>query len=373
MQFSIYTMALYQWDGASFNTGGLERYVRDLSFFLKNQGHQVEIFQWAWKDWQRDMDGIPVYGLSMQREGNTAACTQEFHRRAKGRIIYSWLGQQLEYQRESLTICHGIWWDAPNNLKQDIHRVSRAVREVLERVGLCVTVDTNFLNWVRATYPWLADKVLYLPNYVDTQAFFPGNTTETESRDTVKLLFPRRITPERGMELVQRVFPRLLRDYLNLRITFCGSGDLLNEYRNSFQEWLRRQPNGNRIEWVTADFDDMPALYREADVVVIPSPYSEGTSLSCLEAMASGCAVVATNVGGLPNLIIPDFNGLLVHPQADELEEALRRVIENGQLRSSLAAAARQSAEAFDKSIWQRRWLKTLNLVYGLNEVENNG
>ena len=53
--------------------------------------------------------------------------------------------------------------------------------------------------------------------------------------------------------------------------------------------------------------DEMNKAYQNADITLIPSLYSEGTSLSCIEAMACGNAVIATRIGGLSDLIINDF------------------------------------------------------------------
>ena len=58
----------------------------------------------------------------------------------------------------------------------------------------------------------------------------------------------------------------------------------------------------------------MPQVYRYADIVLIPTKAAEGTSLSCLEAMASGRAVIAGCVGGLSDLIVDGYNGLLLRP-----------------------------------------------------------
>jgi glycosyltransferase involved in cell wall biosynthesis len=100
----------------------------------------------------------------------------------------------------------------------------------------------------------------------------------------------------------------------------------------------------------------MDEAYRLADITVIPTLQSEGTSLSCLEAMASGNAVIATNVGGLPNLILPDYNGLLIEPNLESLRDALLRLIEQPQLRIKLAKQGVEVAKTFDIEIWRSRW-----------------
>lgn len=63
--------------------------------------------------------------------------------------------------------------------------------------------------------------------------------------------------------------------------------------------------------------------YADADVSVIPTLWSEGTSLSCVEALAAGVPVVATPVGGLGNIVIPGFNGFISAPTADAIAEAI--------------------------------------------------
>jgi glycosyltransferase involved in cell wall biosynthesis len=70
----------------------------------------------------------------------------------------------------------------------------------------------------------------------------------------------------------------------------------------------------------------MPRLYQSADIAVFPS-LLEATSLGILEAMASGCPVIATSVGGNRELIVSGQSGLLVSPsKPEELWEAITRL-----------------------------------------------
>jgi L-malate glycosyltransferase len=86
--------------------------------------------------------------------------------------------------------------------------------------------------------------------------------------------------------------------------------------------------------------DDVPARLQEMDIFVLPS-LSESFSNSLMEAMASGCAVVASRVGGNSELVIPDQTGLLFEAgQSEELAGALRRLGESAPLRKQLAARA---------------------------------
>jgi glycosyltransferase involved in cell wall biosynthesis len=91
--------------------------------------------------------------------------------------------------------------------------------------------------------------------------------------------------------------------------------------------------------------DDVPELLASADVFALSSR-SEGLPLSILEAMAAGLPVVATAVGGIPELVVDGETGLLVPPgDAQALADALRRLLGDPSLRRRFGDAARERAE----------------------------
>ncbi len=109
----------------------------------------------------------------------------------------------------------------------------------------------------------------------------------------------------------------------------------------------------------------MPGIYRQMDIAIIPTKASEGTSLSCLEAMASGCAVIAGCTGGLTDLIIHEYNGLLLRPlNTRTLMEALSCLIEDPELRQRLSINARTVSESFSLEKWKHRWRKVIEAVF---------
>lgn len=90
---------------------------------------------------------------------------------------------------------------------------------------------------------------------------------------------------------------------------------------------------------------DVNRLLQLIDVFVLSST-SEGLPLSVIEAMASSKPVVATNVGGLPEIVIPDRTGYLVEPQnAEALAEKLEFLLENEALRNRMGRAGRKIIE----------------------------
>ena len=73
----------------------------------------------------------------------------------------------------------------------------------------------------------------------------------------------------------------------------------------------------------------MHEVYESTDISLIPTLYSEGTSLSCLEAMASGNVVIANRIGGLTDLIINGYNGYLIEPDEESMFETLNHILTN--------------------------------------------
>jgi len=91
--------------------------------------------------------------------------------------------------------------------------------------------------------------------------------------------------------------------------------------------------------------DDIPQLLAACDVFALPSLY-EGSSLAVLEAMAAGRPVVSSAIGGTDELIDDGVDGLLVAPgDTAGLAGALRRLLDDAELRKSFAERARRRVE----------------------------
>jgi glycosyltransferase involved in cell wall biosynthesis len=108
---------------------------------------------------------------------------------------------------------------------------------------------------------------------------------------------------------------------------------------------------------------DMPARYRQIDVVVVPSRHADPAPNVNLEAMAAGRPVVTTTVGGSPELILDGVTGLLVPPgQPQELAAALQRLIADPELRTRMGRAGQaRCRQMFDADI-NARQVETLIL-----------
>jgi len=141
----------------------------------------------------------------------------------------------------------------------------------------------------------------------------------------------------------------------NFSITFAGEGGDLPYLQARFK-------NQSKVRFVSYDPRNSVQFHRQFHIAVAPSLASEGTTLSVLEAMAAGCAIVATPVGGITNLIIDDWNGVLVAADAAEIASAIVALTTDQSRRAMLSQRARAMTDhgpfSYDK--WRSRWLNII-------------
>lgn len=106
---------------------------------------------------------------------------------------------------------------------------------------------------------------------------------------------------------------------------------------------------------------DVPVLLQAADIFLLPS-HSEGMPLTIMEAMAAGLPVLATNVGGIPEVVVDDVTGILVPPhEPKRLAEALSNLAADAQLCNRMGAAGRDRVE---QHFTQEKMLAAVETVY---------
>lgn len=356
----IVTPAFFDMAGEVPYLGGAERYLYELVHVIRNLGYRTEIYQAAQGDWVSYFRDLEIHGLNTG--GKIDNLNQVFHARVQPPALTVYLGFFLaepQCFQPSIGISHGIYWDSEyfHNSPERLRETIRGVTSSLANLNTVISVDTNTINWVRTVRWPLAQKLRYLPNFVDLSQFRPRPADVKRRRGEVVILYPRRMYKQRGFWLIAEVIPDILRRYPEAIFYFVGQAGEEGE-REFIERAMHTYPG--RVRWDVLSPDQMHTAYWAADISVIPTLHAEGTSLSCLEAMASGNAVIATDVGGLPNLIIPGHNGLLIKPEVDDLRDALETLIRDEGLRTRLAEKAIDTARSFNLVDWKNKWSRVL-------------
>jgi glycosyltransferase involved in cell wall biosynthesis len=345
--------------------GGAERYLVELCRWLQQEGHQVTVYQAAAGEQllRREYAGIPIYGVPAEDtwELHTGPnLNQAFYELSLGADVRIYFATFLCWpvvRSPAISISHGVFWDYPAHGLRALGAENR--QRFWERqfygftaVDACVAVDSNVRNVVAAMLPGEERKIRVVPNFVDTERFHPPVQRESER---LRVLSPRRLNQLRGLNeflLAARALPQL--DFVA-----CGQG-----FSVAAEEGLNHLADLPNLSGIWRPMEEMPEVYRQADIAVVPTRAAEGTSLSCLEAMATGLPVVATPAGGLPNLVIDRWNGLVVDLNHDGLAEAISTLAADPELRRKFGARNRQmTEECFNLDLWRERWRRVMDYV----------
>jgi glycosyltransferase involved in cell wall biosynthesis len=182
-------------------------------------------------------------------------------------------------------------------------------------------------------------KVVVIPNGVDLSRFpavaDPALRASLAGERRLVLTVAR-LHEQKAVEVVVRSAHELP------DVTFAVAGD--GPERESLERLARDLDVEDRVLLLGAR-DDVPALLAAADLVLLPSRY-EGFPLSLLEAMASGKAVVASEIPGVTELVMSGQNGVLVAPgDVDGFARAISELLGDSDRRGRLAAAGRELVE----------------------------
>jgi glycosyltransferase involved in cell wall biosynthesis len=355
--------------------GGAERYLYELCRYLQDEGHTVTVFQPLPMPHR---DKVRYATIEKEYRGIKFTClptNDKWHYSSAQELNYvfnetaTWFDLRIyfvtfmafpEVRLPAISISHGIFWDFPHHLVRIDNEDQK--KEFFRRniygftaPDACVAVDTNVRNVIAAMQPGAESKIHVIPNFVDTSTFTP---LEPEKKDWTRprVLYPRRLSTVRGVNH----FIKLTSQFPECDFLVCGNSTD-PEMEAQLKKW--GEDRGN-IKAIWRPMENMEEVYQSADIAVIPTAAAEGTSLSCLEAMACGLPIIATPVGGLPNLVIDNWNGLVVDLNHDTLAPALAHLLNNPDLCKKFGGRNRKMAEeCFDLQMWRAKWGRLIEKI----------
>lgn len=234
------------------------------------------------------------------------------------------------------TIIHGEHgWEMPDPQGQNPRRV--LVRRIL---SLCVReytcVSKQIKTWLEETVR-IEKPITQIYNGVDTELYSPNSPNEDICKelsipsDAFVIGWVGRLDPIKDHPTLFRAFELVRQKALNTLLLIIGDGPDRSQLQKEAPEGVSFL--GNR--------PDVPELLRMFDVFVLPSK-NEGISNTILEAMATAIPVVATKVGGNPELVEDAFTGVLVKAgDFESMASALLNYYENPALRARHGKAGR--------------------------------
>jgi glycosyltransferase involved in cell wall biosynthesis len=178
-----------------------------------------------------------------------------------------------------------------------------------------------------------------VPNGIDPERFSPeGEEYEPlrETDDTV-MLFVGRLVEGKRPDVVLRAFERLADDHPEMRLYFCGDGSM----RESLEDRVERKRLGDRVEFLGyVPYEEMPAMYRAADVFVLPSR-TEGFPRTVMESLACETPVISSRLEQIVSVV--EQAGRVVDGSSDEaLASAVESLANDPARRAELGKRGRE-------------------------------
>lgn len=212
-------------------------------------------------------------------------------------------------------------------------------------------VSDDLSRWLRVSIGVDRECVTQIYNGVDTVRFRPRTGSRAEigppgfaSAGTVVIGTVGRMQAVKDQLTLVRAYLHLLKQdpgmHKRVRLVLIGDGPLRKEAMT-----LVQMAGADALAWIPGERDDIPELIRQFDIFVLPS-LAEGTSNTLLEAMAAGLPIVATRVGGTPEIVEEGQTGLLVPPSDPAaMAQAIRTYVDIPALLLAHGQAGRRRVE----------------------------
>ena len=342
--------------------GGVTEHVAALAVGLQQRGHEVQIFAASsgypgydcldCRIMTRRIVSFPIAG-TLARIGFsplTSFTVKKLLRREKFDIIHLhepltpsltwWFLMLASVQTATIGTFHA-YHEQPHRLYQ----LSRPLfKGLFAKLDSLIAVSPPARAFARRMFP---GNYQIIPNGIDLSRF---GRTATAPRlnptQNITLLFVGRLDPRKVFAILFEAFCRLQAHYPHLKLQVIGpvASSTVRMYRQMAQ--ARGLTGVEFVGYVAPE--RLPDFYHQADIFCAPSLGCESFGIVLLEAMAAGLPIVASDIVGYRSLITGGQEGLLVSPgQPDRLAVALRRLIDQPDLRRRLGQSGQTKAAQF--------------------------
>ena len=370
VMYIIYSLFLSE-EGDKQVIGGIQKYILGL-IKVFNKSYNVIIIQKANRTFVKEFEDYKVLGFNIQSKRKPG---KELFIKIKAKLKSSdyiiWASDRISVKtkhKNTISIQHGITFDF---IDYSNIRIGSLLKEFLllsifyrilqqfsalkyfSRTTKVVCVDYNYLNWIRVVLPRkITDKAVVIPNFSE----LPKLSLITPPAETIKILFARRFVDYRGVYILCEVIESILKKYDNIEFGVYGEGPLENYL-------IEKVGNYDNVTISSYNAENSLEIQLKYNISLIPTFGSEGTSLSLIESMACGCVPIASNVGGMTNVIIDEYNGFLVNPTTKEFCEKIEFLIDNDSEMRKMSKNARATIEnGFSFQKWQKKWQEVIKV-----------
>jgi glycogen synthase len=369
--------------------GGIGTHTYNLSLALAGAGHEVHVLTKSvdGREHSTNTEGLSIHRIPEPRRFASTVLTAaaaaggaefladagEYPLRSlrRGEAVSAWLRRngpfdvveapdygaetfvhQLPGQTQAPVV---VKLHTPLYLNQRLNGVPRDTLPVKARKWMeqyCITRAARVISPTRSLAEIIRQElgvegIEVVPNCIDTDFF--TFREKTDARESMRFLYAGRLERRKGVEVLARAIPPVLRILPGAMFRFVGRDTPTAEGGGSMLEWLKRHFDREGVSERVEFTGEVPRAeivprYQDADACILPSLW-ENLPYTCLESMATGTPVLASRAGGFPEIITDGVDGMLFEPgNHEDLADKIIRIAAPGTA-AELGRHARDTVE----------------------------
>lgn len=332
------------------NIGGVAAYVYEVSKQLLKEGHEVTVLTkydgFGMKVREEMLDGLRVIRVpfspvkkfqDLEYVGRTRGIIKELIANEAIDIIHwhtlnkdSKVMRGIQFPNGAIIHTnHFVWF-------REMYRAGAfaKLRKMIPYTDHFIAPSREIEKMSEAVFP--EGDVTRIPNGVDLAKFYPDSLLGEKKRleygipnDHTVVVTTNRMSEEKGMGYLIDAIPNLLREYEKLSFILAGDGAELRYFEKKIGESTGNSPRVHFLGRIK-NSDILPIV--NAGDIFLQTSLEEGCSISVLEAMACEKPVVATNIGGNPDIVQHGRTGIMIAPKSSHaVAEGLEKLISNSE------------------------------------------
>jgi len=254
-------------------------------------------------------------------------------------------------------------YDLFNQKLEKVHKVLLPLtRSIWRNASAVVALSQGLKDIALKAAP--TQEIDIISNGIEIDHFYPATRVEKKQEEPLKLITVSRLLERKGIHHLLEAIAKP--DPLPVTLTIVGTGS----YEDELQKVCTELGLNDRVKFTGfIRRDELPELYRQHDVFALPSQ-TESFGLVFAEAMSCGLPILGTFVGGIPELVRHETDGILVNPaQPGEIRESLKKMLNDPEKTIAMGIAARQRIE--EKYAWRviaEKYLECYQKVLSANK-----
>ena len=217
-------------------------------------------------------------------------------------------------------------------------------RPILKNADAVLALTENMKRELQKIY---SREISVVPNGINLEGF--GTSLRNRKDENPKtILFVGRLHPVKGIQYLIEAMAIVHKEMPEIKLIIVGDGS----ERLKLTELVEKLDLNNCVHFSgKAPQEKIPDIMFQADVFVLPS-LSESFGIVNIEAMAAGLPIIATNVGGIPDIVEEGVNGYLVNPKRpDDIADRILMLMQNDEMRERISCNNKEKAEMFSWDI----------------------